>query len=88
MAQAIALMASAARGLFGASSHEPFHADGGQKPTAVTERGAQKPPQRHRDLPCSDRTVEQVVALPNRAYLDQVPPLRGTGPGVSTRARP
>ena len=32
MAPAIALMASAALGLFGASSHEPFHADGGQSP--------------------------------------------------------
>ena len=31
MAQSIALMAPTALGLFGASSHEPFDADGGQK---------------------------------------------------------
>ena len=30
MAQSIALMAPTALGLFGASSHESFHADGGQ----------------------------------------------------------
>ena len=30
MAQSIALTAPTALGLFGASSHEPFHADGGQ----------------------------------------------------------
>jgi hypothetical protein len=59
MAQAIALMASAALGLFSASSHEPFHADGGQEFMAVTERSRQTPPQRRRDLPCSDRTVDQ-----------------------------
>jgi hypothetical protein len=48
MAQEIALTAPAALGLFCASSHEPFHADGGQKSMAVTERGGQKPPQRRR----------------------------------------
>jgi hypothetical protein len=37
MTQAIALTAPAALGLFGASSHEPFHADGGQESMAVTE---------------------------------------------------
>jgi hypothetical protein len=74
MTQAIALKAPAALGLFCASSHEPFHAHGGQESMAVTERSGQKPPQRHRDLPWSDRTVnqdidqveaDQVVALPN-----------------------
>jgi hypothetical protein len=60
MAQSIALMAPTALGLFGASSHESFHADGGQKSTAVTERSGQKPPQRRRDLSWSDITVDQV----------------------------
>jgi hypothetical protein len=72
MAQSIALMAPTALGLFGASSHEPFHADGGQKSIAVTERSGQAPPQRRRNLPWSDRTVEQIeqiVALPNCAVL-------------------
>ena len=69
MAQSIALMAPTALGLFGASSHEPFHADGGQRSMAVTERSGQTPPQRRRNLPWSDRTVEQVVALPNWAVL-------------------
>ena len=70
MAQSIALMApTAALGLFGASSHEPFDADGGQKSMAVTERSGQTPPQRRRNLPWSGRTVEQVVALPNSAVL-------------------
>ena len=41
MAQVIALTAPAALGLFGASSHEPFHADGGQRSIAVTERSGQ-----------------------------------------------
>ena len=39
---------------------------------AVTERSGQTPPQRRRNLPWSDRTVEaveQVVALPNWAVL-------------------
>jgi hypothetical protein len=69
MAQAITLMAPAALGLFCASSHEPFHVDGGQESMAVTERTGQKPPLRRRDLPWSNRTVEQVVALSNRALL-------------------
>ena len=60
MAQSIALMALTALGLFGPSSHEPFHADGGQKSTAVTERSGQTLPQRRRNLPWSDRAVEQV----------------------------
>jgi hypothetical protein len=34
---------------------------------AVTERSGQTPPQRRSNLPWSDRTVEQVVALPNWA---------------------
>jgi hypothetical protein len=52
-------MAPTALGLFGASSHESFHADGGQKSTAVTERSGQKPPQRRRDLSWSEITVDQ-----------------------------
>ena len=46
MTQAIALKALAALGLFCASSHEPFHANGGQASMAATERGGQRPPQR------------------------------------------
>jgi len=34
---------------------------------AVTERSGHTPPQRRRNLPWSDRTVEQVVVLPNWA---------------------
>jgi carbonic anhydrase/acetyltransferase-like protein (isoleucine patch superfamily) len=45
MAQSTALMAPTALGLFGASSHEPFHADGGQRSMAVTERSGKTPPQ-------------------------------------------
>jgi len=68
MAQSIALMAPTALGLFGASSHEPFHADGRQWSMAVTERGDQNPPQRRRNLTTSSNTtVEQVFALPNWA---------------------
>lgn len=61
MTQVIALTAPAALGLFCASSHEPFHAHGGQESIAVTERSGQKPPQRRHDsdLPSSDRTVDQ-----------------------------
>ena len=44
MALSIALMALTALGLFGASSHESFHADGGQRPIAVTERSNQNRP--------------------------------------------
>jgi hypothetical protein len=63
MTQAVALTAPAALGLFCASSHEPFHAHGGQESMAVTERSGQKPPQRRHDLPWSDRTVDQIVCL-------------------------
>jgi hypothetical protein len=69
MASAIALTAPVALRLFSASSHEPFHADGGERPMAVTERSGHEPPQQRRNLPWSDRTAEQVVALPNRAIL-------------------
>jgi hypothetical protein len=82
MAQAITLAAPAAQGLFCASSHEPFHADGGQESTTVTERSGQKPPQRRRNLLWSDRTVEQVVELPNRAILGS------SGATARRRARP
>jgi hypothetical protein len=44
----------------GPSSHESFHAHGGQESMVVTECSGQKPPQRRRDLPWSDRTVDQV----------------------------
>src|ERR1700683_4015927 len=101
MTQAIALTAPAALELFCVSSHEPFHAHGGQESMAVTERsGGKKPPQRHRDLPWSDRTVDQDID-PVRSirsirslhcrikpYLDQARRLRRRGPGVSAAARP
>jgi hypothetical protein len=76
-------MAPAALGLSGASSHEPFHADGGQKSMAVTERSGQKTPPRRRDLPWSNRTVAQVVALPNRAVLG----IKAAGSAVDRPAR-
>jgi hypothetical protein len=61
MAQVMALTAPTALGLFGASSHEPFHADGEKRTMAVTECSDQNPPQRRRNLlTCSPRTVEQV----------------------------
>ncbi len=50
MAQAIALTALAVLGLSGAPVHEPVHADGGQRPIAVTERSERNPPQRCRNL--------------------------------------
>jgi hypothetical protein len=67
MAQVMALTAHTALGLFNASSHEPFHANGGQRPMAVTERSDQNRPQRCRRLEddMSDKTVEQLIALPN-----------------------
>jgi hypothetical protein len=95
MAQSIALMAPTALGLFGASSHVPFHADGGQKSMAVTECSGQTP-QRRRNLPWSGRTVEQdsrtgrCTAELGRTWI-KAAPLRsaalapGCGPGGPTR---
>jgi hypothetical protein len=62
-AQAIALTTPAALGISGTPFHEPFHADGGQGPMAVTERSNQNRPQRRRALKTtwSDRTAEQLV---------------------------
>jgi len=97
MAPAIALTAPAALGLFCASSHESFQAGGGQKSMAITERSGQKPPQRRRESPWSDITVDQVVARPNRAVLGiKAAPLHsaagpasapGSGPGAPLGAR-
>ena len=95
MAQEIALTALAALGLFCGSSHEPFHADGGQKSMAVTECSGQTPPQRHRNLPWSDRTVGQdshshaplSCALPNPAVLgNKASALRAAAGPASRRA--
>jgi hypothetical protein len=69
MTQVIALTAPAVLGFSGATFHEPFHADGGLRPMAVTERSdltAAAAPQL--DDPF-DRTVEQIIALPNRAVF-------------------
>jgi hypothetical protein len=72
MARLIASMALVALGLSGASFHEPFPADGRQRSMTVTERSDRYPPQRHGNLTTrSNRTVEQVIALPNWAVVDQ-----------------
>jgi len=78
--QVIALMAPAALGLSCASSHEPFHADGGQKSMAVTGRSGQKPPQRRRDF--HGPTGQSIRSLHRRigSYLDQAAPLRAPVP--------
>jgi hypothetical protein len=47
---------------------------------AVTGRSGQKPPQRRRDCPWSDSTVDQVVAPPDRAVLGSSGAAAGTGP--------
>ena len=71
MTQVIALTALAALGLPRAPVHEPVHADSGQWPMTVTERSDQNSPQQRRNLTTwPDRTVEQVIALPNRAALE------------------
>lgn len=64
-------MAPDALALSGASFREPFQADGGQRSMAVTKRSDQNWPQRHGALKTtwSDRTVEQLIALPNLAVL-------------------
>lgn len=74
---------------------EPFRAHGGQESMAVTERSGQKPPQRRRDLPWSDRTVDQsirtvdqVVVLPNRAVLGLRRRLQRRWPDASVGLRP
>jgi hypothetical protein len=86
MTQVIALTAPAALGFSGATFHEPFHADGGRRPMAVTER--------------SDLTAEQRCNLTTRStgqsnrslryrigpYFDQARRLRRSRPGVSARA--
>ncbi len=61
MVGVIALKALATLGLSGASFHESFHADGGQRLMAVTECSDQNRPQQCRAMkaPWSDRTVEQ-----------------------------
>jgi len=59
MAPTFALIALVALGLSGAPFHEPFHADGTQRPITVTERGDQNP-QRHRNLTTwPNRTADQ-----------------------------
>jgi hypothetical protein len=85
MAQVIALTALAALGLFGASSHESFHADGGQRLMAVAERSYQNRLQRRHTLKTiwSDRSVRQLIALPNLAVLGKERRLRRRWPGVS-----
>jgi len=88
MARFIALTAPTPLRLFGAAFHEPFHANGRQRSMAVTWRSdltAEAAPQL--DDPF-DRTVEQIIALPNRAVFDQARRLRRSRPGVSARALP
>jgi len=50
IAHVIALTAPAALGLSGTTFHEPFHADGRQRPMAATEGSDRNPPQRCRNL--------------------------------------
>ena len=82
MTRAIALTAPAVLGLSCASSHEPFHANGGQESMAATERSGQKPPQRRRDLSWSNKTVDQEIrpdpcgAELSRTWIKAAPALR------------
>ena len=56
---------------------------------AVTERSGLTPPPRRRNLPWSDRTVEQVVALPNWAVLGiMAAQTRRQRPGSAWGGRP
>lgn len=85
-ARVITLTAPTALGLFGAPFHEPFHADGRKRSMTLTERSDRNPPQRYRNLMTwSNRTVEQLFALPNWAVLDQEAPLRCAGLGRVSR---
>ena len=83
MTRVIALMAPVTLGLSGGTSHEPFHAYSRHHPMGVTKRSSQEQLRRYRDLPGSDRTVDQVVALPNRTVLGiKAAPLCGAGSGA------
>jgi hypothetical protein len=92
MARVIALTAPTALRLSGASFHEPFHVDGGQRSMAVTERGDQNPPPRHRDLTAwPDRTVGP-ADLPLHCQMSRIwieaAPLRSTAFGAPARSWP
>ena len=70
MAQVIALTAPAALALFGVSFHEPFHADGRQRPMAVTDRSGQNPPRRRRNSHALTAPMAPVIALMALAALE------------------
>jgi hypothetical protein len=82
MARVIALTAPTALGLFGASFHEPFHADGGQRPMAITERSDQNRPQRRPrledDMVRQDSRTAYCTAELSRSRNSRAAPLRGT----------
>src|SRR5689334_18820379 len=88
MARAIALMALTALGLIGGSSHEPFHADASRRtPIAVTERsGLAGCGGVRAEEDTVRRTVEQLLVLPNLAFLDQA--RRLTAPLARRQRRP
>jgi len=67
MALVIAQTALVALELSGAPFHEPFHADGRQPSTAVTECSGRNQAQRYRNLTTDmvEQAVEQIYALPN-----------------------
>lgn len=69
MPRVIARIALVALRFFGTTFHEPFHADSGHHPMAAIERSCQEQLPQHRDLPGSDRTVDQVFSLLNRTVL-------------------
>jgi hypothetical protein len=77
MAQVIARMAPAALGLSSAPVHEPVHANGGQRPVAITERGVQNPSQRCHNLttlsdtPWGSVTETLAFARPRPAHADR-----------------
>jgi hypothetical protein len=94
MTQVIALTAPAALGLFGASSHEPFHADGEKQVAPVTERSDQNLPKRRRNLlTCStgqsnrSRRIGRCIAESSRS-LDQGGALRAPLARRQRRALP
>ena len=67
MAQVIAGISLVALGLLGASFHEPFHTDGGQRPMAVTKSSDQDRTQRRRTLK---------TTWVRQDYVDQLVPCR------------
>jgi len=78
MARVIALMTPVALRLSGGTFHEPFHAYCRHHPVGVTKHSSQEQLRRYRDLPGSDRTVDQVrcTAESDRAWNQGGAPMR------------